>query len=69
MTLVDTSVWIDFFNGAQADWTDRLAHLLANEPILLGDLVFCELLQGFRFDRDFSTIAQHLPLREDSLGP
>jgi predicted nucleic acid-binding protein len=52
MTLVDTSVWIDFFNGVRAVWTDRLAHLLENEPVLLGDLIYCEVLQGFRYDRD-----------------
>ena len=59
MILVDTSVWIDFFNGIRSDRTDRLADLLKNEPVLLGDLIYCEVLQGFRFDRDMET-AQRL---------
>lgn len=53
MILVDSSVWIDHFNGRQSRETDLLDELLGVEPILTGDLILTEVLQGFRSDRDF----------------
>ena len=55
MILVDSSVWIDFFNGVRAPTTDRLAHLLTTETLLTGDLIVTEVLQGFGSERDFAT--------------
>jgi predicted nucleic acid-binding protein len=51
--LVDTSVWIDYFNGVATRETDLLDGLLGREPLLIGDLILTEVLQGFRSDRDF----------------
>ncbi len=53
MILVDSSVWIDYFNGLQTAETDRLDALLGSELLLTGDIVMAEVLQGFRHDRDF----------------
>ena len=53
MILVDTSVWIDYFNGAETRETDLLDGLLGVEPLLIGDLILIEVLQGFRHDRDY----------------
>ena len=53
MIFVDSSVWIDFFNGKESTETDRLDSLLSIEPVGLGDLVLIEVLQGFRHDRDY----------------
>ena len=53
MIFVDSSVWIDYFNGATNTQTDYLDGLLGKEPIGLGDLVLIEILQGFRRDRDY----------------
>lgn len=53
MILVDTSVWIDFFNGKVTPETDALSEYLGNEPILTGDLILTEILQGFRRDADY----------------
>jgi predicted nucleic acid-binding protein len=55
MILVDTSVWVDFFNGRPTVETDRLEDLLGTEPLAIGDLILTEVLQGFRLDRDFRT--------------
>jgi predicted nucleic acid-binding protein len=52
MILVDSSVWIDFFNGLQTRQTDALDDLLGQEPVLIGDLILTEVLQGFRRDTD-----------------
>ncbi len=48
MILVDTSVWIDWFNGTPTPQTDRLDALLGRVRVVTGDLILCELLQGFR---------------------
>src|SRR5271170_4091838 len=53
MIVVDTSVWIDFFNGRSTDESDLLHDLLGREPILVGDLILAEVLQGFRVEEDF----------------
>ena len=53
MILVDTSVWIDYFNGAATPEADYLDETLGQEPIAIGDLILTEVLQGFRSARDY----------------
>jgi predicted nucleic acid-binding protein len=53
MVLVDSGVWIDYFNGIATRQTDFLDRLLGNEPVAIGDLVLAEVLQGFRNDADY----------------
>ena len=53
MTLVDSTVWIDFFNGHVTPETDLLDRILPEVPILVGDLILGEVLQGFRSEADF----------------
>ncbi len=53
MILVDSSVWIDYFNGVAAPKTDKLDQLLGRELLIMGDLILIEVLQGFRDDADF----------------
>jgi predicted nucleic acid-binding protein len=61
MFLVDSSVWIAFFNGANLPQVDRLAGLARQNQILVGDLILLEVLQGFRSERDFQ-VARRLLL-------
>jgi predicted nucleic acid-binding protein len=51
---VDSSVWIDYFRGVATKETELLDELLGIEPIVIGDLVLAEVLQGFKSDRDFN---------------
>ena len=53
MVLVDSSVWVDYFNGFETRESSRLDALLGNEPVAIGDLIQLEVLQGFRNERDF----------------
>ena len=53
MVLVDTSVWIDYFNGTRTRRTDLLDLLFGTGTILIGDLILTELLQGFVRDADY----------------
>ena len=53
MILVDSSVWIGFFNGKINPRTDWLDSALGKEIIVVGDLIMIEVLQGFKSDRDY----------------
>lgn len=53
MLVVDSTVWIDYFNGSQNAHTDYLHNIVDQLPILVGDLILAEILQGFRNDADF----------------
>jgi predicted nucleic acid-binding protein len=43
---VDSSVWIDWFRATPTPETDLLDRLLPLQPIVVGDLVLTEVLQG-----------------------
>ena len=55
MLVVDSSVWIDFFNAADHPAVDMLASLLdqGEVRIVVPDLVFFEVLRGFREERSY----------------
>lgn len=53
MILVDSSVWIAYFNGSRIWQAELLDELLNRELILMGDLILTEVLQGFRLDKEF----------------
>ena len=55
MIFVDSSVWIDYFNGRATHQVEVLHDLLGQEPLVIGDIVLAEVLQGFRKDKDFRT--------------
>ena len=64
MILVDSSVWIDYFRGQSSAQTDRLDELLSQQPILIGDIILTEVLQGFTSDSDFNKALRMLAALE-----
>ncbi len=65
MILVDSSVWIDYFNGTETLATKKLDSLLGVQPVCTGDLILAEVLQGFRQDADYQaakTLLCSLPI-------
>lgn len=54
MILVDSSVWIGYFNGIINPQTDWLDSALGKKIIIVGDIILAEVLQGFKSDRDFN---------------
>jgi predicted nucleic acid-binding protein len=58
--LVDSSVWINYFNGISNWQTDLLDNYLSNTLIVIGDLILTEVLQGFRSNTDFETAKNFL---------
>ncbi len=60
MTIVDTTVWIDFLAGTanpQTFWLDRE---LQQQRLGLTDLILCEVLQGIRGDSTFARVRRDL---------
>ncbi len=60
MILVDTSVWIDYFNGAENPHTDLLDASIVEGSVVIGDLIFLEILQGIRNDDQYRRTKQSL---------
>jgi predicted nucleic acid-binding protein len=55
MVIVDSSVWIDYFNGRDILEVATLDRLLETELLGVGDLILAEVLQGFHQDKDYQT--------------
>ena len=53
MIIVDSSVWIDYFSGADTPQAERLDSVLGLKPVAIGDLILTEVLQGFRHEKDY----------------
>ncbi|MBI2202511.1 MAG: PIN domain nuclease [Candidatus Rokubacteria bacterium] len=53
MIVVDSDVWVDWFNGVDVPTTRRLAHGLGNEDVGVTALILTEVLQGLRLDAAF----------------
>ena len=60
MVIVDTSVWVDYFNGAQTSQTDWLDLEVEQQRLGLTDLILCEVLQGVRDERQAGEVRRAL---------
>ncbi len=60
MTVVDTTVWIDYLEGTANPHTEWLDRELGSQPLALTDLIFCEILQGIRSDTEFTRVRRKL---------
>ena len=61
MILVDTSVWIEFLEGRGSAYDHRLAELIrADAPIVLTEVIYCEVLQGIRDDTVYANVRESL---------
>ena len=52
MIMIDSSVWINYFNGITTWQTNLLDNCLSNVPVIIGDLILSEVLQGFGSGKD-----------------
>jgi predicted nucleic acid-binding protein len=46
MTLVDTSVWIDFFNGKNEKLKLSLNRLIDEDSVFINDIIYLEIING-----------------------
>lgn len=58
--LVDSSVWIDFFNAKSTVQSLQLRTWLVSENIVVADLVMTEVLQGARTEAGFRRMVDRL---------
>jgi predicted nucleic acid-binding protein len=64
MVMVDTSAWIEFFRGGLPSVVNKVDLCLERDLVGIGDLVYCEVMQGIRSPREkgeVSTLLLSLP--------
>lgn len=64
MVIVDTSAWIEYFQDGLPDVADKVDLCLGQDLVGIGDLVYCEVMQGIcspRERRDVSSLLLSLP--------
>ena len=64
MVIVDTTVWVDYFRGAENPETDWLNTELDRQRLGLTDIILCEVLQGVRDDLVAKEVEGHLLMLE-----
>ncbi len=75
MILVDSSVWIAHLRGHRSAATAKLEAAAGREPLLIGDLILLEVLQGARDEDHAARIERGLrryalaPLLDADLAP
>ncbi len=65
MVIIDTSAWIEYFRGGLPRIVKKVDLCLEQDLVGIGDLVYCEVMQGIRSPReraDVSTLLLSLPL-------
>ena len=64
MVIVDTSAWVEYFKDGEPSVVEKLDRLLDQDLVAIGDLVYCEVMQGIRSEREcvkVSTLLLGLP--------
>lgn len=60
MVIVDSTVWVDYFNGLPNPETDWLDGQLDQQRLGLTTIIVCEVLQGLREERKAIAVATAL---------
>jgi predicted nucleic acid-binding protein len=69
LVVIDTSAWIEFLNDTGHEIVNVLEYALDNELVCLGDLVYCEVLQGIKNKRELNRVKTLFStLHSDAVG-
>lgn len=60
MVIIDTSAWIEFFHNNTPLMVDKVDHCLNRHLVGMGDLIYCEIMQGIRNPHDRATVSSFL---------
>lgn len=52
MVIVDTSAWIEYFQDGLTVVADKVDLCLEQDLVGIGDLIYCEVMQGLRSSRE-----------------
>lgn len=69
--LVDTSIWIEYFNRDKSVIADSLERLLEENKVVVTGIIITELLQGTKNKNEFDAILENitaLPLLESRIN-
>lgn len=59
--IVDTSVWIDFFNGKETEQVKVFSSYLENnDPVYVCPVIIQEVLQGIRSEKEYTLIKNYI---------
>jgi hypothetical protein len=59
--LIDTSIWIDFFNGVDSDNVNVFSYYLENDfPIFICPVIIQEILQGIKSEKEYKQVKEYL---------
>lgn len=68
MIAIDTSAWIDFFEGAPGEDVDLVGKALRDSQACLAPVVLTELLSDPKLPQQVATLLKDLPLLEVTEG-
>ena len=60
MILVDTSIWVEFFRSSSSPQSLRLRQVILSQDVMIGDLIFAELLQGVKTAAEARQVASQM---------
>ncbi len=60
MVIVDTSAWIEFLRSGESAVVEKVDRCLERNLVGIGDLVYCEVVQGIRFPRQRAEVSSLL---------
>ena len=58
--LVDTSIWVEYFNRPKSEYAQRLAEFLEIEVVYITGIILAELLQGAKTHTEFHLLRSSL---------
>jgi hypothetical protein len=67
VVIVDTSAWVEYFRDGDPSVVESVARCLDQDLVAIGDLVYCEVMQGIRSPRqrqEVSSLFLSLPQYE-----
>ena len=69
MILIDTSGWIECLNDSGHEVIRDIDYALDNELVCLGDLIYCEVLQGIKYKKELRKVKNvFITLQKEIMG-
>ncbi len=58
--LVDTSIWIEFFNHPESKNGEHLERLIIDDRVVYSGIILAELLQGAKIEKEYREIKDNM---------